>query len=68
MQHALTNFRAKKNLSKAEIARRARTTRQTVHRVEKGEQTPSMDLVRRLIDACDGRLRADDFMPRNGAA
>jgi len=63
MKHALTIFRKEQKLSQAAVARLARTSRQTIHRIERGEQTPSLDLVRRLIDASQRRLRADDFLP-----
>lgn len=62
MTHPLTIFRAGKSLSKAQIAALAGTSRQTIHRIERGEQTPSLKLMRRLIDATG--LRADDFLPR----
>jgi DNA-binding XRE family transcriptional regulator len=63
MQHALSEFRSRRGLSKAALAARAKTSRQTIHRIEAREQMPSMALVRRLVDATDGELRADDFMP-----
>jgi DNA-binding XRE family transcriptional regulator len=63
MPHALSEFRTRMGLSKAAIAARAKTSRQTIHRIEALKQMPSMALVRRLVDATDGVLRADDFMP-----
>lgn len=64
--HPLADFRVKANLSRAELALLAGTTRQTIHRIESGEQTPSLALVRRLVGVADARgqkLRADDFLP-----
>jgi len=63
MSHALAEFRTRKGLSKAAIAAKVGISRQSIHRIERGEQTPSLALVRRLVDATDGELRADDFMP-----
>ncbi len=64
MQHPLTRFRETAGISQAELARRANTTRSSINRIERGGQTPSMDLVRRLVDASERRLRADDFLPQ----
>lgn len=61
MAHPLAVFREKSGLSKQEIAARAKTTRQTIHRIESGDQLPSLGLVRRLMDVTG--LRADDFVP-----
>lgn len=64
--HPLIEFRAKAKLSRAELALLAETTRQTIHRIEAGEQTPSLALVRRLVSVAQAKgevLRADDFMP-----
>lgn len=64
--HPLAKFRNKAKLSRAELALLAGTTRQTIHRIEAGEQTPSLALVRRLVSVAADRgqkLRADDFMP-----
>lgn len=43
-------------------AERANTTRQTVNRIIRGKQDPSMDMVRRLCAASDGILDANDFL------
>lgn len=63
MNHPMTNFRKKTAISKERLAKLAGTTRQTIHRIESGEQTPSLDLVARLIAASEGALSADDFLP-----
>ena len=67
MAHPLTRFRQDSKLSRAALAKQVRTSRQTIHRIEKGDQTPSLDLVRRLVEAAGGKLRADDFFPQEAA-
>ena len=71
MTHPLATFRQKSGLSKEALAKRVGTTRQSIHRIEAGKQTPSLALVSRLIEIAKEEsrdLRADDFLPRNGAA
>lgn len=63
MTHPLLDFRMKKGLSRRALAALVRTSRQTIHRIENGAQTPSLALVGRLVDKADGELRADDFLP-----
>lgn len=63
MTHALARFREKTKLSRRQLAEKAETTRQTVHRIEKRKQTPSLDLIARFVKVSDGLLRADDFLP-----
>ena len=63
MTHPLTQFRAETGLSMDELAKAAQTTRQSIFRIEKGGQTPSLGLVGRLIEASGGKLSADDFLP-----
>lgn len=63
MMHPLAAFREKSGLSRAQIAKLANTTRQTIHRIESGDQTPSLKMVGRFVDVSGGELRADDFLP-----
>lgn len=69
--HPLTRFRQASNLSRAELARLAGTSRQTIHRIEAGKQTPSLALVGRLVklakDECRD-LSANDFLSDAGEA
>jgi len=62
MQHALTIYRTKAGLSMRAVAEAAGTSRQTIHRIENGEQQPSWDLAARLIRVSGGWLSADDFL------
>lgn len=66
MDHPLIDFRKKNGLSRRAMAERVHTSRQTIHRIEKGDQTPSLALVGRIINATGGELRADDFLPPAG--
>lgn len=64
MTHPLTRYLDDTDVGRTELARLAGTSRQTIHRIERGEQSPSLDLVARIIAATEGKLSADDFMPR----
>jgi len=68
MMHALTKFRSVQGMSKAELARLAGTTRQTIHRLENGEQTPSLALLHRIREATGGAVSSDDFLPSSEGA
>jgi len=49
----LTEFRRAAGLSKVELARRAGTTRQTIHEIETGARlTPGVDTLKALARAC----------------
>jgi len=63
MVHPLTQYRLAEGLSGEAVAKRAGTSRQTIHRIESGAQFPSLTLIRRLIDATGGAVTADDFLP-----
>jgi len=63
MTHPLTRYIETSDVGRTALAKAAGTSRQTIHRIERGEQSPSLDLIGRLIDATGGALRADDFMP-----
>lgn len=67
-KHALTIYREKHDISVAQMARRVDTARQTIFRIERWEQVPSLGLVAKLIKATDGEVRADDFIPKTKAA
>jgi predicted transcriptional regulator len=62
MEHALKHYRTSVGIRISQLARAACTSRQSIHRIEKGEQTPSLDLVRRLVDATEGNVTAADFV------
>lgn len=61
--HALTRYRKASNTSAESLARAVGTSRVTIYRIERGQQTPSLHLVQRLVTASNGLLRADDFLP-----
>ncbi len=68
MMHPLTQYRADADVSRDALAKMAGTSRQTIHRIEQWEQSPSLDLVGRLIRATGGAVSADDFLPPSEAA
>lgn len=51
------------NVSQAELAEMAGVTQSTVSRWERGELSPTLDEVARIIAASAGRLRPSDFLP-----
>lgn len=66
MDHPLTVARKAANLSQTALAAEAEVSRQSVIRIEKYKQTPSMELAARLIGALRKRdvdLSADVFLP-----
>jgi len=58
MEHALTTFRRENEISVADLAARVGSTRQTIYRIEAGEQTPSPALAGRIqeITGIDARV------------
>lgn len=66
--HPLRTYRQKTDISLAKLAEKVGTTRASLSRIECGRQTPSLDLVSRIIKATGGKLKADDFLPRRSAA
>jgi DNA-binding XRE family transcriptional regulator len=68
MTHPLTQYIERSGVGRTALARRAETSRQTIHRIERGEQSPSLDLVRRIITATGDELGADDFLPPRASA
>lgn len=68
MEHPLAQYRKKTGVSREALAKRAGTSRQTIHRIEQGLQSPSLELVARLIAATDKQVKAADFLPPNPPA
>jgi transcriptional regulator with XRE-family HTH domain len=63
MAHALRKYRHEAGKSLQEVAERSKTTRATLSRIENGLQIPSLDLVKRIIEATHGAVTANDFLP-----
>lgn len=59
----LRDYRTARGLSQGDFAKSVGVQKATISRIEKGKRTPSMALVSRMVEATDGVLRADDFMP-----
>ena len=63
MVHPLSQYLDKTSVTRTGLAKLAKTSRQTIHRIERWEQSPSLDLVGRIIKATGDELSADDFLP-----
>jgi DNA-binding XRE family transcriptional regulator len=57
--HPLRAYRKKHALTMSALANAAKTTRQTIHRIEHGQQKPSVDLMGRLALATNKEVPAD---------
>ena len=62
MTHPLLKYRKETGESCRAIAVKARTTAATVSRICRYEQTPSVDLIRRLVAATGGQVSVEDFV------
>lgn len=63
MENNIKVYRAKKDLTQAELARDVGVTRQTISALERGEYNPSLELAYKLADylECD----IEELFPRN---
>ncbi len=68
ISHPLTRFRELAGISVADFAKQVGTTRQSIFRIEKWEQTPSLGLVSKMCAATNGTLKASDFISAHEAA
>ncbi len=60
----LMEYLRREGLSFAEFGRRSGTKHaRTIERIAKGQRDPSHRLMRRMIDASNGGLTANDFFP-----
>lgn len=55
-------------MSQAELAAAAGVKQSTVSRWERGELSPSLDEVSRIIEASDGKVTANDFLAPRAAS
>lgn len=60
--HPIALYLQTSNVKVGELARAAKTTRQTIYRLMHGKQAPSMGLASRLSEATNGAITANDFM------
>lgn len=61
-EHPLRGYRRAHNLTLEALAARAETTAATLSRVEKGLLRPSFGLLRRLVEATDNDVSADEIL------
>ncbi|WP_133769096.1 helix-turn-helix domain-containing protein [Enterovirga rhinocerotis] len=68
MTHPLRRFRKSENLTIEQIAGRAGLSKATVSRIERDLQKTTEATIRRLIQASEGKLTANDFIATSEAA
>lgn len=63
IHNRLREFRARHDLTQAELAKRVGVVRQTIIALEKGEYLPSLELAFALADAC--HVPVEEIFPRS---
>lgn len=66
-KHPLRKFREENGYGLEALGELVGVNASTLHRIEKGVQYPRMKLLARLIDVSGGKLKADDFLPKQAA-
>ncbi len=61
-KHPMKIYRDKEGVRAADLADRAKTTKQTIYRIENGVVDPSLNMIRRICRASGGELSANVFM------
>lgn len=61
-KHPLAAFREEQKLGPSDVAAKLAISRQSLFRIERGEQKPSIDLIRRIIDFTGGKVSANDLV------
>lgn len=67
MEHALRTYRAKNNVTLAALGRDIGVTKGYLSRVENGRQMPSLRFIKRVFEATNGEVTANDFMPNTNS-
>jgi transcriptional regulator with XRE-family HTH domain len=65
-QHPLRKYRRDTGISLEDLAKETNVHKSSISRIERGKQSPSIALMRRLIEASKGALSPNDFF--GGAA
>lgn len=60
--HPLKRFRTARGLSMQALGDAVGVSKQTISRIESGEDDPSLALIRRIVAFADGALSANDFL------
>lgn len=63
----LREYRLSKGLSQEALARRLGVGKAAICRIEKGSRLPSLPLIARIVRITDGKLSANDFLPKSSA-
>lgn len=60
--HPLTLYRTRHNLSLAKLAEAVGTTRQSLFRIEKGDQKPTFEMMAKIAAATNDEVTATDLV------
>jgi DNA-binding XRE family transcriptional regulator len=60
--HPLALYRARHNLSLAKLAEAVGTTRQSLFRIEKGDQKPTFEMMAKIAAATNDEVSANDLV------
>lgn len=60
--HPLRLYRDANSISAATLGERLRLSRQSIHRLENGEQAPSAETLRRVLEATEGVVSPNDMI------
>jgi DNA-binding XRE family transcriptional regulator len=62
MKHPLTAYREETGVKSVVLAGELDISRQSLFRIEKGQQTPSVDLIKRIVSVTGGKISANDLL------
>jgi DNA-binding XRE family transcriptional regulator len=61
-KHPLAAYREAKNVRPSVAAKELAISRQSLFRIENGDQTPSVELIKRIVAFTDGKVSASDLV------
>lgn len=62
MAHVLRQYREGAGISVADFSKALSVSRQSLYRIEAGDQTPSVDLLRRIVEVTSGAVTPNDML------
>ena len=61
-KHPLAAFREERGLRSSQVAEELNISRQSLFRIENGDQNPSVDLIKRIVTFTEGKVSASDLV------